>query len=181
MKNKLILLFALLLSSSSFAQKMITRSGTIDFEASMPAFEEIAAKNNTVSCIFDKTTGDFVVLALVKGFRFKLPLMEEHFNENYMESELFPKAIFKGKIVGYNEVKLAAGKQVFEVTGDLTLHGVTQKVTSKMTFNTSGDKIITTGSFALKPVDYKIDIPNIVKSKIANEVKLSMHFELENK
>ena len=89
---------------------MITRSGEIKFEASMPAFEEVAAKNNTVSCIFDKSTGDIAVLALVKAFRFKVPLMEEHFNENYIESDKFPKATFKGKVTNFDAAKVASGK-----------------------------------------------------------------------
>jgi hypothetical protein len=181
MKNKLIVALVMITTSSIFAQKMMTRSGEITFEASMPAFEEIAAKNNAVSCIFDKTTGDFVALVLVKAFRFKVPLMEEHFNENYMESELYPKATFKGKIVAFDAAKLALGKQLFDVIGDLTLHGVTQKVTTKMMFAPSAEKMIVTGTFSVKPKDYKIDIPSIVKSKIAEEVQLNLHFELANK
>ena len=89
--------YVLLMGNVIFSQKMMTRTGEIKFEASMPAFEEIAATNSTVSCIFDETTGDFVALALIKSFKFKAPLMEEHFNENYMESSKFPKATFKGK------------------------------------------------------------------------------------
>jgi hypothetical protein len=89
--NKNIATFiCLIFSTVLFSQKMITRSGEIKFEASMPAFEEVAAKNNTVSCIFDTSTGEIAALALVKAFRFKVPLMEEHFNENYIESDQLP-------------------------------------------------------------------------------------------
>lgn len=164
-----------------FSQKMITRSGEIKFEASMPAFEEIAAKNNTVSAIFDKSTGEIAVLALVKAFRFKVPLMEEHFNENYIESDKFPKATFKGKVTNFDASKLTSGKMSFDVEGDLTLHGVTKKVKSKMTFTASGSKLIATSSFKVKTADYTIKIPSVVKSKIAESVNIDLKLELENK
>ena len=84
MKKGIIVALVFLVGNVVFSQKMITRSGEVKFEASMPAFEEIAGTNSTVSCILDQATGDFVALALIKSFKFKSPLMEEHFNENYM-------------------------------------------------------------------------------------------------
>ena len=84
-----------LIGTSAYAQKKMTRTGEVKFEASMPSFEEIAANTKTASCILDETNGDFVALILVKSFKFKAPLMEEHFNENYMESEKFSKATLK--------------------------------------------------------------------------------------
>ena len=112
MKNTILLVFVFFALNIGFAQKMITRSGEIKFEASMPTFEEIAAKNNTASCIFDTSTGEIAALVLVKAFRFKVPLMEEHFNENYMESSKFPKATFKGKIVNFDSSKITSKKQI---------------------------------------------------------------------
>ncbi|WP_298150472.1 YceI family protein [Flavobacterium sp.] len=181
MKKCILCLFTLLTVHVMISQKMMTRSGEIKFEASMPALEEIAATNNSVSCIFDKSTGEFVTLALVKGFRFKVPLMEEHFNENYVESSLYPKSTFKGKIVNYDAAKLAVGKSTFDIEGELTLHGVTKKVKAKITFTPSGDKLLANSAFAIKPVDYKIDIPSVVKNKIAEDVKISLSFALEAK
>lgn len=176
-----ILFFSVTLSSLVFSQKFITRSGEIKFEASMPAFEEVAAKNNTVSCIFDKSTGDIAVLALVKAFRFKVPLMEEHFNENYIESDKFPKATFKGKVASFNSSKLASGKSTFDVEGELTLHGVTKKINTKITFVQSGEKLVATCSFKVKSADYNIKIPSVVKSKIAEFVEIDLKFDLEKK
>ncbi len=181
MKKILLTMTALLLVNFTFAQKMITRSGEIKFEASMPALEEIAATNKTVSCIFDKSTGEFVTLALVKGFRFKVPLMEEHFNENYMESDTYPKATFKGKVLNFDAAKVATSKATFDIEGDLTLHGVTKKIKTKITFTPSGAKLIATSNFSVKPADYKIAIPSVVKSKIAEDVKIALNFTLENK
>ncbi len=179
--KKIVVFVSLLFSMSLFSQKMITRSGEIKFEASMPAFEEVAAKNNTVSCIFDKATGEIAVLALVKAFRFKVPLMEEHFNENYIESDKFPKATFKGKVTNFDASKLSSGKAIFDVEGDLTLHGVTKKVKTKITFVQSGDKLIANCSFKIKPTDYNIKIPSVVKSKIAESVEIDLKFDLEKK
>jgi len=131
MKKIAVLVMSLFVSSFVFSQKLMTRSGEIKFDASMPNLVEIAATNSTVSCIFDETTGDFVALALVKAFKFKAPLMEEHFNENYMESSQFPKSTFKGKILNFDASKLTATKTNYDLEGDLTIHGVTKKIKTK--------------------------------------------------
>ena len=181
MKKVIITFICLIFSIVLFSQKLITRSGEIKFEASMPAFEEVAARNNTVSCIFDTSTGEIAVLALVKAFRFKVPLMEEHFNENYIESDQFPKSTFKGKVANFDVSKITSGKATFDVEGDLTLHGVTKKVKTKITFVQSGEKLISTCAFKVKPIDYNIKIPSVVKSKIAETVEINLKFELEKK
>ena len=164
-----------------FSQKIMTRTGEIKFEASMPAFEEIAAKNNTVSCILDESNGDFVALALVKAFKFKAPLMEEHFNENYLESSVFPKSTFKGKIIGFDSSKLSSKKNIYDLEGDFTLHGVTKKIKAKITIFLNSDKVIATSDIIVKPQDYNIEIPNLVKKKIAENVKVSINFILQQK
>ena len=164
-----------------FSQKMITRSGEIKFEASMPAFEQIAAKNNTVSCIFDPSTGEIAALALVKAFRFKVPLMEEHFNENYMESSKFPKATFKGKIVNFDVSKITSKKTDFDLEGDLTIHGVTKKIKTKITLASNSGKITATSNLIVKAKDYGIEIPSLVKSKIAEDIKVGINLMLEAK
>lgn len=181
MKNLCFLLLYLVLSGTLQAQKMITRSGELKFEASMPAFEEVAAANTTASCIFDKSSGDFVVLALAKAFRFKVPLMEEHFNENYIESTSFPKATFKGKVLNFNTSKGIVIKGAYDVEGDLTLHGVTKKIKAKITFTPTNGKLIATSSFNLKPQDFEIKIPSVVKNKVSENVKVYLNFALEDK
>ncbi len=179
MKNILTLAVLLCFGNGIFAQKMMTRVGEIKFEASMPAFEEIAAKNSTVSSILDVSTGDFVALALVKAFKFKAPLMEEHFNENYMESSQFPKATFKGKIINFDGKKLSATKTSYDLEGDLTIHGVTKKIKTKVTIASVSGKILASSSFSVKPQDYNIEIPNLVKGKIAEYVKIAIDFTLQ--
>lgn len=181
MKKIAQLALLVLLGTNAFSQKLMTREGEIKFEASMPTFEEIAGKNSTVSCIFDETTGDFVALGLVKSFKFKSPLMEEHFNENYLESSKFPKSTFKGKVANFDKSKLSATKTAYDLEGDLTIHGVTKKIKTKIYLSSNSGKVAAITNFAVKPDDYNIEIPNLVKGKIAENVKLAINFLLEEK
>ena len=181
MKKNFFILGCVLLSTFGYAQKMMTRTGEIKFEASMPAFEEIAAKNNTVSAILDQSTGDLAALALIKAFKFKAPLMEEHFNENYMESSKFPKATFKGKILNFDASKITSKKADFDLEGDLTIHGVAKKIKTKITLVSNAGKITATSNLIVKAKDYAIEIPSLVKSKIAEDIKIGINLVLENK
>ncbi|MFI0490160.1 YceI family protein [Flavobacterium sp.] len=178
MKKGIIVAICFLVGNIVFSQKMMTRVGEVRFEASMPAFEEIAGTNSTVSCILDETTGDFVALVLVKAFKFKSPLMEEHFNENYMESSKFPKATFKGKIANFDAKKLASKSSEFELEGDLTIHGVTKKIKTKIVLALNAGKISAKSLILVKPQDYNIEIPNLVKGKIAENAKVIINFVL---
>ena len=177
MKNTLITLIFLALTTVGFSQKMMTRSGEIKFDATVPgAMDPVVGTSNTVSSIFDKTTGELVVQGMVKSFKFKSPLMEEHFNENYMESDKLPKTSFKGKVVGYSSKEGS-----YEVEGDLTIHGVTNKVKTKMNFATSGGKLAANGSFVVKLKDYKLEVPSMAKKTLAETAKISIKLELEDK
>jgi polyisoprenoid-binding protein YceI len=177
MKKIAIVVVALLIGGVTFSQKMMTRTGEIKFDATVPgAMDEVIGTNKTVSSIFDKATGDVVVQAMVKSFKFKSPLMEEHFNENYMESDKLPKASFKGKVLNYD------GKTgSYEVEGDLTIHGVTNKVKSKMTVTSEGSKLDISGSFTIKLSDYKLEVPALAKKTLAETAKITIKLPLENK
>ena len=181
MKKILIVSIAFVFANVTFAQRMLTRSGEIKFDASMPNLVEIAGKSNTVSAILDEATGQFATSAIIKSFRFKSPLMEEHFNENYMESSKFPNSTFKGKIIGFDAKKLSATKTTYDVEGDLTIHGVTKKVKTKIYLSLNGSKIVTSGSFTVHAQDYNIEIPSLVKEKFAEQIKVSFAFELDTK
>ena len=181
MKKAVLLSLALVLANLTFAQRMLTRSGEIKFDASMPNLVEIAGKSNSVSAILDEATGNFATSAIVKSFRFKSPLMEEHFNENYMESSKFPNSTFKGKIIGFEAKKLSATKTAFDVEGDLTIHGVTKKVKTKIYLSLNGSKIATAGIFTVHAQDYNIEIPSLVKEKFAEQIKVVFTFELDTK
>src|SRR5271157_4358881 len=129
MKKILIFSFVLILSSPVlYAQKYLTKNGYIRFY-SHASLEDIEAKNNQVNSALDITTGDFIFKVLMKSFEFKKALMQEHFNENYVESEKYPNANFKGKITNFSEVHFTVpGKYEANVEGDLTIHGITKHI-----------------------------------------------------
>ena len=180
MKTKLLLIFVFF-SVYSFAQdKYYTKSGTISFEASVPAFEEVKATNNKVTAIFKPKTGDIAVLALVKGFRFKVALMEEHFNENYAESDKFPKTTFSGKIQNYNS-NILEGNNKVTIKGKLTFHGITNEVEVPGAILKNGKTIKLNVSFSLKPEDYHINIPKLIRKKVAETIDIKIDFDLLKK
>jgi hypothetical protein len=178
--KKTLLTITLFASLALSAQdKMITKTGKITFEASVPAFEEVKAKNEGVTCVLNPKTGEIASLALMKGFRFKLALMEEHFNENYINSDTYPKATFKGKIENFDSATLTATAKDFTIKGKLELHGKTDDVTSiaKIRKTDAGIEIIT--NFTVNTNDYDIAIPNVVKSKVSNKVKVKAEFTVK--
>lgn len=181
MKKIIVFSIVLFLANVTFAQRVITRSGTIKFDASMPNLVEIVGKSNTVSAILDEATGNFATSAIIKSFRFKSPLMEEHFNENYLESSKFPNSTFKGKIVGFDAKKLSAVKTAYDIEGDLTLHGVTKKIKTKIYLASEDGKVALTGNFSVHAQDYTIEIPNLVKDNFADQIKVVLDFDLEVK
>lgn len=182
MKN-VILLALFSISISAVAQsKYLTKTGQLNFEASIPSFEEVAAKNNAVTAILNTENGEFAALALVKGFRFKNALMEEHFNENYAESDEYPKATFKGKIDGFDFDDLGKKESKASIDGSLTFHGVTKQIEGiPLTLEKEDDKIIISGNFTVLVSDFEIEIPKIVANKLSNEVDIDFRFELVKK
>ncbi len=178
MKN-VILFLSILFSFTSFAQeKYVTKKGVINFEASVPSFEEVKAKNNAVTAILNSDNGEIAALALMKGFRFKNALMEEHFNENYIESDDYPKAKFKGKLIDFDKNNII---EKYQVKGILTLHGTSKEIETTATVSKDGETISITASFETKPEDFKIKIPGIVSKKIAKEIIVSLNFDLAKK
>ncbi|MGB2273482.1 MAG: YceI family protein [Flavicella sp.] len=161
-------------------EKYFTRTGNIQFEASVPTFEEIKAKNDKVTAIINTKTGAIATLALVKGFRFKIALMEEHFNENYIESDSYPKAKFTGEIIGFKRDNSNAAKQ-HVVKGTLTLHGISKPLEIKADISQSDEKIVLKASFKVRAADFDIKIPSIVAKKIAETIDIDLDFELKPK
>ncbi|MBF4471527.1 YceI family protein [Flavobacterium sp. HJJ] len=182
MKKSFINFFALLLiiavNTDISAQKVITKTGSIKFQASVPSYEEVAAENKSVSAVLEQSTGDFAALVLIKGFRFKVALMEEHFNENYMESEKFSKATLKGKIEDFDTSKITASSKFFTLNGDLTIHGKTKTVSVPVKVSKSPNGLIVNGTFEVKPEDFDIEIPSVVSKKIADKIKITYNFTL---
>ncbi|WP_348811369.1 YceI family protein [Flavobacterium maritimum] len=180
MKKTVLLMMCFFVGNVIFSQKVMTRTGKIKFEASVPSFEPVAAVNNSVSAILDESNGEFAALALIKAFKFKVPLMEEHFNENYIESSKYPKATFKGKIINFDASKLTTSGK-YDLEGDLTIHGVTKKIKTKITLVLKDGKLYLTNSFTVKAQDFNIKIPSIVKSKVSEDVTVTVDFILDEK
>ncbi|WP_299112324.1 YceI family protein [uncultured Winogradskyella sp.] len=181
--KKITFIVLLCISLSAIGQnKYLTKTGTLAFEASVPSFEEVAAKNKSVTAILNTDNGEFAALALVKAFRFKNALMEEHFNENYAESDKHPKATFRGKIEHFNFESLSVSKSTTFVNGSLAFHGVTKAIKDiPLTIKLVDDKIILSGSFKVLVSDFEIEIPKIVANKLSNEVEVDFNFELVKK
>ena len=178
--KKLLVLTVLLLATKTFAQdKAITKTGKITFEASVPAFEEVKGKNDGVTCVLNAKTGEIASLALMKGFRFKLALMEEHFNENYVESDTYPKSTFKGKIESFDVSALSATAKDYTIKGKLELHGKSKEIVvpAKIRRTDSGIEILC--NFTVNASDYDIAIPSVVKTKVSNKVSVKTEFTVK--
>jgi YceI-like domain len=165
------------------AQNMyITKTGKVSFYSRAKSPEKVEADNNEVSSIINSQTGDFVFQLLLKSFHFEKALMEEHFNENYVESGKFPKATFKGKITNLAAVNFTKdGAYPVTVQGDLTMHGVTNKVSSTGSITVKAGKIAAFSKFLIKLKDYKISIPGVVGDKISEEIDITVDCKYEPK
>jgi hypothetical protein len=178
MKKIALLGWLLLVSLTPIQEKKITKTGNISFEASVPAFEEIKAKNNAVTCIMN-TNGEIAVLALMKGFRFKIALMEEHFNESYIESSKFPKATFKGKIENFDILKLTSSSKDYTIKGKLEVHGKSKDLASIAKIKKTGSDIEIKSDFNVNVSDFDIEIPSVVAKKVSKKVTLNCNFLLK--
>ena len=180
--QKLLLPFLLLAVTIAFGQsKYMTKSGSMSFEASQPSFEPIEATHSAVSALLNADTGELAVLALVRGFRFPLALMEEHFNENYIESHQYPKTSFKGSILNFDSNALSNQPRTVQLTGELSMHGVTKLISVSATITKSDEQITLTSSFSIKTSDFGIKIPNLVRKQIDENVQVEVSLPLQRK
>ncbi len=186
MKNNRTIQFALMLlltcafTSQLYAQnKYVDRAGYLKFEASEELFEPVEATNESVTAVLNADTGEFASLALVVGFRFANSLMEEHFNENYIESETYPKAVFKGTLIDFDLSRLTDDPTEMMIDGKLALHGKEKEVKTTVSLQKVNGAIVMKGGFTVTPSDFAIEIPSIVRNKIAREVLVSLNFNLK--
>lgn len=153
-----------------------TVSGKVTFNASTP-LEDIQANNQQVNAIL-KNSGEFAVVLLVKEFEFPRKLMQEHFNENYLESDTFPKSYFVGEIPNFRPESITETSERVTIKGKLHLHGVTQQVTVAGNIKRVDKGIQLQSKFSIRPEDYAIEIPTLMFKKIAEEVQVSFEFSL---
>jgi len=166
----LILLF---LTGSGYSQPLMTKNGFAGFYSKTP-FEDIRAENNQVYAIIDPTTRHIAFALLMKGFIFSKELMQVHFNENYIESDKYPKATFSGDCSGEMDLTKEGIYQVV-IKGVLMLHGVSQPLETTAQLEVKNDQIAGTAFFNVKPEDFQIRIPGVVRDKIAREIKVRIH------
>lgn len=171
MKGLLLICCCLVLNAE--AQRYQTSSASVQFFSEAP-LEDISAITTNVNSVMDTASKAIVILIPIKSFEFEKKLMQEHFNENYLESEKYPNAIFKGKIDG---LKTVIGTGAAKAIGTLELHGVVKevKIDGNISFDGNTYKLVST--FNIRLEDYKIKIPKAVFYNIAEEVEVSVDIE----
>jgi len=180
MKKVLVVLFACFATQLS-AQRYLTKAGSVDFLSKAP-LETIEGKNKSTAALLDSKTGSLDVIVMVKSFVFEKQLMQEHFNENYMESDKFPKASYKGVIDNPAAVNFAKdGEYQVSTTGKLSIHGVSKDVKQTGKLIVKGGKVILSSNFSVALADYGISIPGAVKDKVAKDVKIVVNCILDPK
>ena len=182
MKTILLFLSIILAFATASAQdKYYTKTGKIRFDATSPKSpENVDAINKSVICVLDTKTGNLQFSVLMKGFEFERALMQEHFNENYVESNKFPKAEFKGAITNNNAVNYAKdGVYPVKVSGQLTMHGETKAIETSGTVTIKNGKINALAEFAVLLADYKITIPQLVADKVAKTATIKVDCMLD--
>ena len=170
MKKIAQIVLILFVSHIAAQEKIVSYTGTTNFEASIPFFEEVRAINEKTTCILITKTGEIACWMYIKDFKFKRDLMRDHFNRNYMESNRFPKAIFKGKIEKFDLKNLSSELNQYEITGKITIRGRTKRITIKGTLKKVDAGIELYSAFPLNTDDFRIEIPFIVRSKISKNV-----------
>jgi polyisoprenoid-binding protein YceI len=164
-----------LVHSGAHSQVYLTRAGFVGFYSKMP-LEDIKAENNQVFAAIDPGKKTIAFSLLLKGFVFTKQLMQEHFNENYVESDKYPKASFTGT---FGEDLPVEKDGVYKVTvkGNVTLHNVTRPIETPATLEVKGGRIVGQAEFKLKPEDFNISIPSVVRDKIAQEMRVNVRID----
>ena len=174
MLKKIFVLILIAASASTFGQgKFIAKNAYISFYSSTP-MEDILGESNEAVTILDSETGEVIFQAIMTTFHFKRALMEEHFNENYMESAKFPKTKFKGTIEGFNKDMLKSASVNVKITGVLNVHGVDKTITVPGTLGLVDGKLVGTSKFKVTPEDFGITIPSVVRDKIGKEMEITI-------
>lgn len=181
MKKYCVLLTAFFFATTAFGQRYVTRTGKVSFFSST-SMENIEAVNNEAACAVDGKSGELAFQVPIKSFKFEKALMQEHFNENYMESDKYPRAEFKGKITNPAAVNFSKdGTYNVQVAGKMTMHGATRDVSAPGTVTVQGNSITANSKFKVRPADYGIKIPSVVAGKIAQEIEVTVNSILAQK
>ena len=178
--KKIIFISIFIIASSCYPQQeMTTKNGSITFEASVPLYEEIEAINKTVFCVLNLQNGKLQSEVQMKDFRFKLSLMEEHFNNKYLETERFPVGSFKGTIEGFNINIIEKYPKEFKLKGELKIHGKSKKINTTAILKKVGNQLEIVSNFKINTKDFNIKIPEILRMKVAETVTVTAVFLLQ--
>jgi hypothetical protein len=170
---------AFLVPQAAGAQKYLTKNGTIRFYSDAP-LEKIEAQSRQVNSALDAASGSLVFKVLMKSFEFQKALMQEHFNENYVESDKYPTATFAGKVTNMKEVDLSKdGSYPVAVEGKLTLHGVTKPIKENGTFEVKQGRLAGKSKFILTLADFNISIPGAVINNIGKTVEVTVEISMD--
>jgi len=181
MKKETILttLFVIITFIGYSQTRYFTKTGVVSFSAGTPV-EDIDGINKSASCVIDIPSTQVEVAVLVKGFEFKRGLMQEHFNENYLESEKYPKAFYKGKINDLTKVDFKKdGKYEVSSTGTLDMHGIKKEIEVPAVFVVEKGIPTATINFSVVLADYKVEIPSAVKDKISKTAAINVVLDLK--
>jgi hypothetical protein len=157
-----------------YTQTYVTKNGMVRFysEASL---EKIQAVSRQVNTALMNPTGDIVFKVLIKSFNFEKAMMQEHFNENYLESDKYPEATFVGKITNIKDINFTKeGSYPATVEGKLTIHGQTQVIKQTGTLEIKNDAVTANAKFNILLADYKISIPNTVVNNISKSIEITV-------
>ncbi|MFT3747419.1 MAG: YceI family protein [Agriterribacter sp.] len=179
MKKQLFILLFMCTGLATNAQLYITKTGFAGFYSKTP-LEDIKAENNQVVAMIDTEKKQIAFSMLLKSFTFRKELMQEHFNENYVESDKYPRAVFKGSFTGTVDLQK---QQVYniQVEGTITLHGVDKKISVPATIEMSNGVLSGVAKFQLAPQDFNIKIPSLVSDKIAKLIDVEIKVECNPK
>jgi hypothetical protein len=173
-----LVLLIVFLALPMHAQKYMTKTGHAYFMSHTDAID-IDANNNQVAAIVDSKTGEMVVIVLIKSFEFTLATADKHFNETYMESDLYPKATFKGIVQQLKEIDLSKdGSYDVTAEGNLTIHGQSRAIIQAGKLEVKDGQLLITCNFSVLIDDYKIEIPNSVENRVAKTVSIKCDFTL---
>ena len=175
---RLIIIY-LLFSTQVLAQQFYTNKGKISFFSEAP-LEDISAVNENVSAIIDSQTGGFAFRLKIEDFTFPNSLMQEHFNESYLESEKYPISTFTGVIDNFSDLDLS-NEQNLLVNGSLSMHGISKDAQMKANAKMINDELHISSTFDVALKDYDIDIPKIMIYKIAETIAVTVEIKLSKR
>ena len=179
MQKTIYTLLLLGLTIGVYGQRYYTKNAVIKFR-SESNLEKVEAINTRGTFVLDCQSGQLEMALLLKAFQFEKALMQEHFNENYVESEKYPKSTFKGRITNIQDIKFGVdGKYKAKIDGKLNLHGVTKPIQTVATFSVNKENLTARCNFALLCSDYNIKIPSLVKDNISNEIEIAVISDLK--